>query len=112
MRFANGAVAVLVESFVTPTPRTAGGAEIHTLRLVGAEAILELSPDRRLHLVDRRGERCEEVPEADTYAALVREFLHAISTGVPSVTQAAEHRRTLAVTLAAQRSTRRPRISM
>lgn len=113
LRFANGAAAVLVESFVTPTPQTAGGnAEIQTLRLVGAEAILELSADRRLRRVDRLGERREEVPEADTYAALVREFLHAASIGIPFVTQAAEHRRTLAVALAAQRSTRRARTSM
>jgi predicted dehydrogenase len=100
LRFAGGAVAVLVESFATRAPETRDTAEIHTLRLTGSRGVVELSAQRELRVATAHGETRTTVPEDDVYTAVVRDFLDRVCGEAATTAQARDHRDTLAVMLA------------
>lgn len=100
LRFTGGAVAVLVESFATRAPETRDTAEIHTLRLSGAQGVVELTAQRELRVATADGETRTTVPEDGVYTAVIRDFLDRARGQVPGTAQARDHRDTLAVVLA------------
>lgn len=113
VRFAGGAVGVLVESFLMKDLTTASGPEVHTLRIDGDLGSLRVLNWGRIEVFSehpdwRRGDGLTQytlvVPPGDAFATEIAQFLRTVRTGEESPTSGASQRPPLAVVLAAYRS--------
>lgn len=106
LRFSNGAVATLAESFFMFDPSTAAGQEVHRLRIDGDKGSIEVTrPDRiRISTFDEPAQEEEEIPIEDTFRAEVREFLDCVQTRREPQTSARLQRRNLELVHAAYAS--------
>lgn len=116
VRFANGAVGTLVESFIMKSLLTATGPEVHTLRIDGELGSLAVREGRIIQLFSEReayrlgGELAQHdiyVPPADTFALEVAHFIECVHTGAEPLTSGRSQRRPLEAVLAAYRSMER-----
>lgn len=113
VRFCNGTVGTLVESFVMKSLTTAAGPEVHTLRIDGDLGSLSVRDGRTIRLFSE-WEDCLPggalaqhdiyVPPEDTFALEVEHFLQCIRTGQEPLTSGRSQRRPLEIVLAAYRS--------
>lgn len=113
VRFKNGAVGVLVESFIMKSLVTASGPEVHTIRIDGELGSMEASDRQTLRIFSERddllvdGKAAEHdivVPQADSILLEVRHFVGCIERGEEPITSGRSQRRTLELVLAAYRS--------
>jgi predicted dehydrogenase len=113
VRFENGAVGTLVESFIMKSLATAAGSEVHTFRIDGDLGSLCVRDGKTIHLFSERedlrlgGAPTQHeilVPEADTFVLEVEQFLQSIRTGREPLTSGRSQRRALEVVLGAYRS--------
>jgi predicted dehydrogenase len=112
MRFENGALGTLVESFIIKNLTTASGREIHTLQIDGELGSLSVQEGGAIRLFTEKegylGERLVEheirVPQHDTVVLLVRHFEHCVRTGDEPLTSGRSQRKPLAAVLAAYAS--------
>jgi len=113
VRFENGSVGTLVESFIMKSLTTASGLEVHTLRIDGELGSLAVRDGRTIRLFSERedyrlgGELVQHdiyVPPADTFALEVAHFMECVRTGEEPLTSGRSQRRTLEAVLAAYRS--------
>src|SRR5215217_16775 len=102
VRFENGAVGTLVESFIMKNLATAAGSEVHAFRIDGDLGSLSEREDSRLGGAPTQHEIL--VPEADTFVLEVEHFLQSIRTGREPLTSGRSQRRALEVVLGAYRS--------
>jgi predicted dehydrogenase len=114
VRFPNGVVATLVESFLMKTPITAAGSEEHTVRVDGE--LGSLCVDAGRHVIRLFSEAPEyqlphtttahelRVLDADPFEREVRHFLSCIQDKVEPITGGRSQRRTLELVLAAYAS--------
>ncbi len=115
VRFADGTVGTLVESFVMKSAATAAGAEVHTLRIDGELGSLATRDGRMIELFTERpdylpGGHTIRVPEADTFGLEIAHFVECVRAGTEPITSGRAQRRPLELVLAAYESmrTRRP----
>ena len=113
VRFRDGTVGTLVESFVMKSLITAAGHEIHTLRVDGDCGSLVVRDGRTIRLFSERpelqvgGALTEHdiyVPAEDTFLLEIEHFLTSIQTGLEPLTSGRAQRRPLEIVLAAYRS--------
>jgi UDP-N-acetylglucosamine 3-dehydrogenase len=113
VRFRGGVVATLVESFVMKSLTTAGGQEVHSLRVDGDLGCLAVPDGRTILLVSERPEYLPGgvlaqhdllVPPADTFSAEIAHFLECIRTGREPITSGRTQRHPLAAVIAAYQS--------
>jgi len=113
VRFTNGAVGTLVESFIMKSLVTATGPEVHTLRIDGELGSLSVHGGRTIELFSERedyrlgGELVQHdiyMPEADTFALEAAHFMECVRTGAEPLTSGHSQRRALEAVLAAHRS--------
>jgi predicted dehydrogenase len=113
VRFRDGSVGTLVESFLMKSLTTASGPEVHTLRLDGDLGSIAVRDGRTIRLFSERAdlhhggaltEHHIYVPEADTFRLEIEHFLHAVRTGDEPLTSGRSQRRPLEVVLAAYQS--------
>ena len=104
LRFANGAVGTLVESFFMLDPTTARDEEVHRLRIDGDTGSLEVTGPDRIRRTDRAGTRELVVEAEDTFRAEVREFLACARTRREPETSGRRQRRNLELVEAAYAS--------
>jgi predicted dehydrogenase len=113
VRFCNGAVGVLVESFVMKSLVTAAGSEIHTLQIDGELGSLAVADGHTIQLYSEReglsfaGNAVQHalyVTEEDTFLLENQHFFQAIRTGAEPLTSGWSQRRPLEVVLAAYQS--------
>jgi predicted dehydrogenase len=113
VRFRDGSVGTLVESFLMKSLSTASGPEVHTLRLDGDLGSIAVRDGRTIRLFSERAdlhhggaltEHHIHVPEADTFRLEIEHFLHAVRTGDEPPTSGRSQRRPLEVVLAAYQS--------
>ena len=119
IRFENGVVGTLAESFVMKCLTTAAGSEVHTLRLDGELGHIAWDGGRTIrvfseHEAWQAGERLAQhelyVPQTDSFELLLTHFIHCVVTGEEAVTNGRSQRAPLACVMAAYRSmeTRQP----
>ena len=113
VRFRDGTVGTLVESFVMKSLATASGAEVHTLRIDGDLGSLSVRDGRTIRLFSERkyllpgGSLAQHdlfVPEQDTFVLEIEHFLQCVRTGQEPMTSGRTQRRPLEIVLAAYRS--------
>ncbi|MBI1929444.1 Gfo/Idh/MocA family oxidoreductase [Candidatus Poribacteria bacterium] len=113
VRFCDGTVGTLVESFVMKSFVTAAGPEVHTLRIDGELGSLSVqdgvtirlfSERKSLFPVEALSQHEIYVPEADTFALEIEHFLESIRTGKEPITSGRYQRRPLELVLAAYQS--------
>jgi predicted dehydrogenase len=113
VRFADGTVGTLVESFIMKSLVTASGPEVHTVRIDGDLGSLAVQDGRSIHLFSERPEfllggtlaqHDLYVPEANTFELEVEHFLACLRTGQEPVTSGRSQRRPLEIVLAAYSS--------
>jgi UDP-N-acetyl-2-amino-2-deoxyglucuronate dehydrogenase len=113
LRFADGTVGVLVESFIMKSLETASGREVHTLRIDGDVGSLTTSDGQTIRVFSEREDYLPEgqlrehrihVPPQDTFQLQIAHFLDSIRTGTEPITSGRSQRRALEVVLAAYRS--------
>ena len=113
VRFRNGVVGTLVESFVVKSLTTASGPEVHTLRVDGDLGSLAVEDGQTIRLFSERedwrlGERLVQheiaVPGQDTFALEIAHFVQCVRTGETPITSGRSQRRPLEIVLAAYRS--------
>jgi predicted dehydrogenase len=113
VRFHDGTVGTLVESFVMKSLTTAAGPEVDTLRIDGDLGSLSVEDGKTIRLFSERsdflpgGSLAQHdiyVPEADTFLLEIEHFIGSIRTGVEPITSGRSQRRPLEVVLAAYRS--------
>ena len=113
VRFADGAVGTLVESFIMKSLITASGPEVHTLRIDGALGSLSVQDGRTIQLFSERPEflpggalaqHSIYVPEANTFELEVEHLLTCLRTGKEPMTSGRSQRRPLEIVLAAYQS--------
>jgi predicted dehydrogenase len=113
VRFGNGAVGTLVESFVMKDLTTASGPEIHTLRIDGDLGSLSVREGEPICLFSERedyllgGSLMQHeiyVPKEDSFVSLMEHFVHCVRTGEEPVTSGRSQRKPLAIVLAAYES--------
>lgn len=113
VRFRDGAVGTLVESFVMKSLITAAGSELHTLRIDGDSGSLIVRDGHTIRLFSERpelqtgGALAEHdiyVPAADTFLLEIEHFLASIQTGQAPLTSGRAQRHPLEIVLAAYRS--------
>ncbi len=113
VRFASGAVGVLVESFLMKSQSTAAGAEVHTLRIDGDlgslwvpdEETIRIFSERADYLVDGRGsEHTIHISAQDTFRLEIEHFIECLCSGQEPITSGRSQRRPLELVLAAYRS--------
>ncbi len=113
LRFRNGVVDTLVESFVMQSLTTASGPEVHTLRVDGDLGSLTVADGRTIRLFSERedwqlGQRLVQheivVPDQDTFALEIAHFAQCVRTGETPVASGRSQRRPLEIALAAYRS--------
>ena len=113
VRFRNGAVGMLFESFITKRLTTAAGPEVHTLRIDGSLGSIAweggriirlftegLAPAGNAHLVAHD----TYIPEMDTFVEMIQHFTECIQSGKTPVTSGQSQRNALAAVMAAYRS--------
>jgi predicted dehydrogenase len=109
----NGAVGVLVESFVMKSLTTAGGAEVHAVRIDGDLGSVAVDDGEIIQLYSERPDLAVDgptvehrirVPPGDTFHAEIQHFLAVIQAGEEPITSGRSQRRPLEVVLAAYRS--------
>lgn len=115
-RFENGAVAVLVESFIAKSAVTASGPEVHRMRVDGDYGSLVLPDYRTLRLYSEQPEfrspagapaEHERVfPETNSFGLEIAHFLECVRTGQEPLTSGRSQRRALELVLAAYESMR------
>ncbi len=113
VRFEDGTVGTLVESFVLKSLVTASGTEVHTLRIDGDLGSLAVRDGHAIHLFSERPEYLPGgtlaqhdlyVPEADTFELEIAHFLDCLRTGQEPITSGRSQRRALEIVLAAYAS--------
>jgi predicted dehydrogenase len=113
VRFQDGTVGTLVESFVMKSLTTAEGPEVHTLRIDGDLGSLVVRDGEHIQLFSERpdllfGDALTQheiyVPPADTFALEITHFIEAVRTGSEPLTSGRSQRRTLEIVLAAYAS--------
>ena len=118
LRFANGAIGLMVQSFLMKNALTASGTEEHTLRIEGERGSIRVTGTgggRIVLFTDRPadplllGAASETeiiVPEADTFALEVEHFIACVRGGGEPITAGKSMRRPLELVLAAYESMR------
>lgn len=113
IRFRDGIVGTLVESFIMKSLTTASGPEVHTLRIDGTLGSLCVDGGRMICIFSERsdwllGERLVQheiyVPPEDTFRIQAEHFLHCIRTGAEPITSGRSQRKPLEIVLAAYES--------
>jgi predicted dehydrogenase len=113
VRFVDGTVGTLVESFIMKSLITASGAEVHTLRIDGDLGSLTVRDGRTIRMFSERPEFFPSgalaqhdiyVPEANTFELEIEHFLSCVRTGREPVTSGRSQRRPLEIVLAAYHS--------
>ena len=113
VRFQDGAVGTLVESFVMKSLVTAAGPEVHTLRIDGDLGSLSVQDGQTIRIFSERPdlqlggqltEHALHVPAADSFALEIEHFIECVRTGQEPVTSGRSQRRPLEIVLAAYRS--------
>lgn len=113
IRFQNGAIGTLVESFIMKNLTTAYGPEIHTLHIDGELGSLSVQDDMTIRLFTEREDYCPGEPlvqhdirvrKQDTFGLLLAHFVHCVDTGEEPITSGRSQRRPLEAVLAAYQS--------
>lgn len=113
VRFGDGTVGTLVESFVMKSLVTSAGSEVHTLRIDGDLGHLAVVDPTTIRVFSERAdyarggalvEHALHVPPADTFALEVAHFGQCLRTGDEPITSGRLQRRPLELVLAAYRS--------
>ncbi len=113
IRFRNGAVGTLVESFIMKSLTTAAGPEVHTLRVdgelghiawEGGQTIRLFSEHEAWQTSGQLTQQAIHVPHADSFALLLEHFLQCIASGKEPVTSGRSQRVPLACVMAAYES--------
>ena len=113
IRFRNGVVGMLFESFISKCLTTAAGPEVHTLRIEGSLGSISWSGGNVIRLFSEKRKGFLEsdltahdihVSETDTFQAILTHFVHCVTTGQEPVTSGAAQRHALAAVKAAYRS--------
>jgi predicted dehydrogenase len=112
VRFQDGTVGTLVESFLMKSLATAAGQGVRTLRIDGdlgslttRDTTITLFSERPEHLPGGAlTQHAIHVPEEDTFALEIDHFLRCIADGAEPITSGRSQRRPLAIVLAAYRS--------
>ncbi|MFN8540963.1 MAG: Gfo/Idh/MocA family oxidoreductase [Thermomicrobiales bacterium] len=113
VRFVDGTVGTLVESFLMKSLTTAAGPEVHTLRIDGDLGHLSVGEGRRIRLFSEHPDWSRDgllaahelhVPEDDPFAAEIAHFLACLRTGVEPITSGRSQRAPLSYVLAAYRA--------
>ena len=113
VRFCDGTVGTLVESFIMKSLATAAGSEVHTLRIDGDLGSLSVQDGRTIRLFSERddflpgGALAQHdiyVPAADTFVLEIEHFLQSVRTGKEPITSGRSQRRPLEIVLAAYQS--------
>jgi UDP-N-acetyl-2-amino-2-deoxyglucuronate dehydrogenase len=112
VRFVDGTVGTMVESFLMKSLTTASGPELHTLRIDGdlgslvtrAGRTIELYSEHPAYAADGPRQHTFVVPEEDTFRVEIAHFLECIRTGAEPLTSGRSQRRPLELVLAAYRS--------
>lgn len=118
VRFANGAVGVLIESFIMKSEPTTTGDEVHWMRVDGDLGSIVLHNDEpRVYLFSEHQQHRREsggrlikqvieVPPADSFEAEIQHFLECVQSGKEPITSGRRQRRSLELVLAAYESMR------
>jgi predicted dehydrogenase len=117
VRFANGAVGVLVESFIMKSEPTAGDAEVHWMRTDGDLGSIVVShDDTRVSVYSEKPGVCEVVDgkprtrvierRGDSFRAEIEHFIECVRIGSEPLTSGRRQRRSLELVLAAYESMR------
>ena len=118
LRFSNGAVGLMVQSFLMKNALTASGTEEHTLRIEGESGSIRAAGTNGGRIVLFRdavvdpllsGAPCETeivVPEVDTFELEAGHFITCVRDGKEPITAGRKMRRPLALVLAAYESMR------
>ena len=113
VRFQNGVVGTLVESFIMKSLTTAAGPEVHTLRVdgelghiawEGGRTIRVFSEHAGWRIGGRLAQREIDVPQVDSFTALLAHFFDCITTGEEPITSGRSQRVALACVMAAYES--------
>jgi len=113
IRFCDGTVGTLVESFVMKSLATAAGSEVHTLRIDGDLGSVSVRDGSTIRLFSEREDFLPQgalaqheihVPAEDTFELEIEHFLHSIRTGEEPITSGRSQRRPLEIVLAAYES--------
>jgi predicted dehydrogenase len=113
VRFCDGTVGTLVESFVMKSLTTAAGPEVHTLRIDGDLGSLSVQDGRTIGVFSERKDFLPGgalarhdiyVPPEDAFALEIEHFLDCVRTGVEPITSGRSQRRPLEIVLAAYQS--------
>lgn len=111
LRFASGAVGVLVESFSARIPATSAGGELHRLRLDGAAGSILHDGGGPITLFTIDGNRRESAREqtisvepVDTFRDEAEHFARCVATGEEPLTSGRSQRRALELVVEAHRS--------
>jgi predicted dehydrogenase len=113
VRFVDGTVGTLVESFIMKSLITASGPEVHTLRIDGELGSLAVRDGRTVRLFSEQpaflpaGALAQHdlyVPPANTFELEIAHFLSCLRTGQEPLTSGRTQRRPLEAVLAAYRS--------
>ena len=113
VRFCDGTVGTLVESFVMKSLTTAAGREVHTLRIDGDLGSLSVHDGTTIRVFSEQpgylpggalAQHDIHVPQADTFLLEVEHFLASVRTGTEPLTSGRSQRRPLEIVLAAYRS--------
>jgi UDP-N-acetyl-2-amino-2-deoxyglucuronate dehydrogenase len=113
LRFTDGTVGMLVESFIVKSLTTASGPEVHTLRIDGDLGSLSTSDGQTITVFSERedylpgGQPREHrihVPPQNSFQLQIAHFLESIRTGTEPITSGRSQRRALEIVLAAYRS--------
>lgn len=115
VRFRDGTVGSLVESFIMKSLDTASGSEVHTLRIDGdlgslvtegfsGGNIYLFSERKGYYLAELLTEHKIQVPEEDTFLCEITHFLESVRTGKGPITNGRSQRKPLEVVFAAYQS--------
>lgn len=113
VRFCDGTVGTLVESFIMKSLTTASGPEVHTLRIDGDLGSLSIEDGQTIRLYSEEEEWQPKgalmqheiyVRPADTFVLEIAHFLQCLRTGEEPLTSGRSQRRPLEAVLAAYRS--------
>jgi len=113
IRFRNGAVGVLVESFIMKCLTTAAGPEVHTLRVdgelghiawEGGQTIRVFSEHEDWQTGSSLTQHELHVPQADSFALLLQHFFQCVASGEEPITSGRSQRVPLACVMAAYQS--------
>jgi predicted dehydrogenase len=110
VRFRDGTVGTLVESFVMKSLVTASGPEVHTLRIDGDLGSLSVRDGCTIKVFSERADLLPGgalaqhdiyVPPEDSFALEIEHFLRCVQTGEEPITSGRSQRRPLEVVLSA-----------